>query len=89
VKLLTIDLAVAHNVGRVLNAEIATDSQRMSSAEIGVKEPWADKCATRQTLNLVPTFAGSQNARTRANSLAADLPVRVPMPRYQTIRSHT
>lgn len=88
-KLLTVELAVAHHVGRVLNAAITTDGQPIISAEIGDIEPSADKCASRRALNLGPQFACRQNLRTRSSSLAEDLPVRLPMPRYKTIRSET
>ena len=88
-KLLTVELAIAHHVGHVLNAAITTDRQPIISAEIGELEPSADKCASRRALNLGPRFAGRQNLRTLSSSLAEDLPVRLPMPRYKTIRSDT
>lgn len=88
-KLLTIELALAHHVGRVLNAAIATDSQPIISAEIGDEEPSADNYASRRAHNLGPQFAGRQKLRSRDNSLAEDLRVRLPMPRCKTIRSDT
>ncbi len=87
--LLTVELAIAHHVGQVLNAAIMTDSQPIISAEFGYKEPSADKCASRRAPKLGPQFAGRQNLRTRSSSLAEHLPVRLPMPRYTTIRSET
>jgi hypothetical protein len=38
---------------------------------------------------LGPQFACRQNLRPRSSSLAEYLPVRLPMPRYKTIRSDT
>ena len=88
-KLLTVALTIAHHVVHVLNAASTTDRQSPISAEIGDNEPSADKCASQRALDLGPQFACRQNLRPRSSSLAEYLPVRLPMPRYKTIRSDT
>ena len=88
-KLLTVELAIAHHVGQVLNAAITTDRQPIILAEIGDMKPSADKCVSRRALNLGLRFACRQNLRTLSSSLAEYLPVRLPVPRCKTIRSDT